>query len=52
MSIHNYKCPKCGSTTIALERRMNGDAICSDFRERRGLKMNRRYSLWNLRVIE
>ena len=30
MSIHNYKCSKCGSTTIALERRMNGDAICSD----------------------
>ena len=30
MSIHNYKCPKCGSTTIALERIMNGDAICRD----------------------
>ena len=34
MSTHNYKCPKCGSTTIALERRMNGDAICSDCRHR------------------
>ena len=34
MSIHNYKCPKCGGTTIALERRMNGDAICSDCRHR------------------
>lgn len=34
MSIHNHKCPECGCTTIALERRINGDAICSDCRHR------------------